>query len=195
MLQQLLLLALLKLHPHEEGHAPALQITLGYAGHPVALGTICKTLHRLEEKGFVEGRWGRPRREPGGRRRREYQVTAKGLEALRVALATIHRLYGRTPEHELVGAVSDRWRTHARFRHKSDKPTLMPPAKTSHREEATGSLTLVCDQHRPGIDPSRPPRRDPGCRDGDRGHDEAGAGKGHDIGRGNSIQQGPEHPG
>lgn len=137
MFEQLLLLALLKLP--EQGHAPALQIILGYAGHPVALGTICKTLHRLVEKGFVEGRWGRPRREPGGRRRREYRVSAKGLEALRVALATIHRLYGRTPEHEFVGAVSGRWMTPSRFRHKSDKATLMPPT-TPHLKESLNRL-------------------------------------------------------
>ena len=183
MLEQLLLLALLNLP--DQGHAPALQIVLGYAGHPVRLGTICKGLHRLEAKGFVLGRWGRPRREPGGRRRREYLVTAKGLEALRAALATLRRLYGRTPEHEFVGAVSER-RPPSRFRHMSDKRTLMPPAKPSQS---------IGDQHRPGIDPGRPPRRDPGRRDGNPGHDERGGDERQRIGGGHPIEQGDEHPG
>jgi hypothetical protein len=93
MFEQLLLLALLKLPDH--GHAPALQIILGHAGRPVPLGAICKGLHRLEEKGLVEGR------------------------------------YGRTPEHEFVGAVRDSQRAPARFRHMSDKGTHMPQAKSS----------------------------------------------------------------
>lgn len=133
--EQLLLLALLKLR--EQGHAPALQITLGCAGREVSLGSICKGLHRLEDKGFVVGRWGRPRREPGGRRKREYQVTSQGLEALRAALATLRDLYGRTPEHEFVGAVSDR-KAPSRFRHKSDKGTLMPSARGLHQAGALG---------------------------------------------------------
>ena len=122
----LTLLALLELHPHEQGHAPALQITLGYAGRPVSLGAICRALHRLEEKGFVNGTWGRPKPEPGGRKKREYRVTPKGLEALRAALATLHRLFGRTAEHEFVGAVSMPRKAPSRFRHMSGKRTHMP---------------------------------------------------------------------
>ena len=92
--EQLVLLALLKLA--DQGHGPALQITLGCAGREVSLGTICKTLHRLERKELVTGRWGRPRLEPGGRRKREYRVSSKGLEALRASLNALRKLYGRT---------------------------------------------------------------------------------------------------
>jgi DNA-binding PadR family transcriptional regulator len=43
-------------------------------------GTLYPALHRLEQAGFLEGRWERPE---GGLQRRYYYITAKGLATLR----------------------------------------------------------------------------------------------------------------
>lgn len=157
--EQLVLLALLGLK--DCGDGPALQITLGCAGRQVSLGTICKTLHRLENKGLVTGRWGRPRQEPGGRRKRGYRVASQGLEALRAALAALHKLYGRTPEHEFVGAVSPSRSLPLRFRHMSDNVTHMPLAKSDLKRSLPVSQRLT-----PREDP------DPGGRDRNPEHNE-----------------------
>lgn len=42
-------------------------------------GTIYPALHRLETSGFLQSRWVEP---PSGRKRRVYELTAKGTDAL-----------------------------------------------------------------------------------------------------------------
>ena len=50
--------------------------------YAVSFGALYPALRRLEEKGFVVSRWGDETEERGGARRRYYQVTADGIEAL-----------------------------------------------------------------------------------------------------------------
>ena len=48
----------------------------------IAYGTVHVTLSRLVEKGYLTAAMGEPTPERGGRRKRFYEVTGKGQEAL-----------------------------------------------------------------------------------------------------------------
>ncbi|HUF27742.1 MAG TPA: helix-turn-helix transcriptional regulator [Gemmatimonadaceae bacterium] len=61
-------------------------------GRTLTLGTVHKTLGRLEDKGFVESYQGEPTPVRGGRRKRHYTLTAAGHAALREALDTTRRM-------------------------------------------------------------------------------------------------------
>jgi DNA-binding PadR family transcriptional regulator len=54
----------------------------------VARGALYTALERLEEKGLVASRLGEPRPERGGRARRYYALTPRGLAALRASRRT-----------------------------------------------------------------------------------------------------------
>lgn len=58
----------------------------------LSLGTIYKTLGRLEAKGYLRSRKGEPTPERGGRRKKLYQVTASGLATIQASLADLRRL-------------------------------------------------------------------------------------------------------
>lgn len=49
---------------------------------PVSIGAVHSTLNRLSEKGFLKSEMGAPSPERGGRRKRIYQITALGQDAL-----------------------------------------------------------------------------------------------------------------
>jgi len=51
-------------------------------GREVSIGAIYATLDRLEDKGYVRSRTGEPTQERGGRAKRHFQVTAKGVAAV-----------------------------------------------------------------------------------------------------------------
>lgn len=48
----------------------------------ISLGGVYTTLHRLEAKGWVEGRWGEASEDRQGARRRYYRITGLGERAL-----------------------------------------------------------------------------------------------------------------
>src|SRR5450759_1721180 len=58
----------------------------------LTLGTIYKTLARLEEKGFVKSTEGPPTAQRGGRRTRVYAITPVGHRTLRATLASLKRM-------------------------------------------------------------------------------------------------------
>ena len=58
----------------------------------VAMGGIYKTLGRLETKGLVAVTVAPPTRERGGRRKKLYRPTPRGVAAMRTALADLNRL-------------------------------------------------------------------------------------------------------
>lgn len=58
----------------------------------LTLGTVYKTLGRLEEKGYLRSRTGEPTAERGGRRKKFYQVTPSGLATIQGSLADLQRL-------------------------------------------------------------------------------------------------------
>jgi DNA-binding PadR family transcriptional regulator len=90
-LEQLVLLALLRLGPDAYGVAIADTIQ-ERAGREATLGAVYKALTRLEQKGYVVGEMGQPTAERGGRRKRHYHLTPSGRRALAAALHAIRRL-------------------------------------------------------------------------------------------------------
>jgi PadR family transcriptional regulator, regulatory protein PadR len=57
----------------------------------VSLGSLYVTLDRLEKKGYLRSSYGEPTKERGGRRRRQFVLTALGIKALKTALAPLQR--------------------------------------------------------------------------------------------------------
>ena len=62
------------------------------AGRSVARGALYTTLDRLEQKGLLRSRLGDPLPERGGRARRYYAVSPRGLAGLRAARESIESL-------------------------------------------------------------------------------------------------------
>jgi PadR family transcriptional regulator PadR len=62
------------------------------AGRDLTLGTIYKTLTRLEDKGLVTSRIGEPTRERGGRRTRCYSVTPAGRRELQLSIRALRSM-------------------------------------------------------------------------------------------------------
>jgi len=80
--EQVVLLAVLRLA--DEAYAiPIREEIRARARRRVARGALYTALERLEEKGLLSSRMGEPRPERGGRARRYFTVTARGLSALR----------------------------------------------------------------------------------------------------------------
>lgn len=68
----------------------------------LTLGTIYKTLGRLEAKGYLDTHTAPPTGERGGRRKKVYGLTASGLEVARSALHDLRRLTdGLEPDLEV----------------------------------------------------------------------------------------------
>ena len=79
--ETLLLLAIIRLDERAYG-VTIRQELLRTAHRDIAIGAIYTGLGRLERKGLVESWHGEPTAERGGRAKRFYRVTAKGLEVL-----------------------------------------------------------------------------------------------------------------
>jgi len=70
------------------------------SGREVAAGSIYITLDRLESKGLVTSRMGESTPERGGRAKTYYQITGKGVRAVRHAQRTLVRLWRGVPHLE-----------------------------------------------------------------------------------------------
>src|ERR1700687_1830331 len=95
----MVMLALIRLEDNAYGVTISEEIE-ETSGHEVALGSIYAALERLEQKGFVHSRLGKPTAERGGRAKTYFRVTAKGLRELRQAQRTLVRLWKGVPELE-----------------------------------------------------------------------------------------------
>ena len=68
----------------------------------LTLGAVYKTLGRLEAKGYVQTRGAPPTRERGGRRKKLYNLTPAGIEAVSKSLSDLRRMAsGLEPELEV----------------------------------------------------------------------------------------------
>ena len=68
----------------------------------LTLGTVYKTLSRLDRKGYLETRVAPPTRERGGRRKKLYSLSEVGREAAQRSLADLQRMMrGLEPELDL----------------------------------------------------------------------------------------------
>ncbi len=89
--EQIVLLALLRLGDDAYGVTVCGEITRRTA-RDTSLGTVYKTLGRLEAKGFVATRLGEPTPQRGGRRKKLTRITPAGRRALAAALHTLRRM-------------------------------------------------------------------------------------------------------
>jgi DNA-binding PadR family transcriptional regulator len=74
------------------------------SGKVIALATLYATLTRLEKKGLVSSRLGEPTAERGGRAKKYFRVTAKGLREVREAQRVFTSLWNGIPT--LKGVVA-----------------------------------------------------------------------------------------
>ena len=70
------------------------------SGHEVSLGSLYAALDRLESKGFVVSQMGEPTPERGGRAKRHFKVTAKGLREVRQVKGTLIKMWKGLPQLE-----------------------------------------------------------------------------------------------
>lgn len=66
-------------------------------GKALSVGAVYVPLERLARKGFLSTRESDPTPERGGRRTRYYELTAKGVSALRHVRAVTERAWQTTP--------------------------------------------------------------------------------------------------
>ncbi len=70
------------------------------AGRGVVIGAVYTALDRLEERGLVTSQVGDPTPERGGRARRYFQVTPRGLRAIKQTRQALVSLWTGVPELE-----------------------------------------------------------------------------------------------
>lgn len=69
-------------------------------GREVALASVYATLERLESKGLVSSELGAPTSERGGRAKKYFHVTARGLREVRETRRVLRTLWRRLPQLE-----------------------------------------------------------------------------------------------
>ena len=85
------LLAVLHAGPQAYGSAIRDEIERR-SGHAPARGSVYVTLDRLERKGYLRSTLGDPAPDRGGRPRRFYRISRRGLALLRASLAVFARM-------------------------------------------------------------------------------------------------------
>jgi DNA-binding PadR family transcriptional regulator len=90
-LEQVVLLAVLRVGADAYG-VPVHDEIQRRAGRDLTLGTIYKTLTRLEDKGLVSSHIGAPTTQRGGRRTRCYTVTSAGKRSLSATFKTLRTM-------------------------------------------------------------------------------------------------------
>src|SRR5258707_206627 len=98
-MELMVLLALVRLGDDAYG-VPISKELLNIAGREVALGSVYAALDRLEPKEFVLSTLGDPTRERGGRAKRYFRVTSKGLCALKMTRTALTKLWNGIPRLE-----------------------------------------------------------------------------------------------
>jgi PadR family transcriptional regulator PadR len=89
--EHLVLLALLRLEDRAYGVTARREIETR-ANREVSIGAVYATLDRLQDKGYVKSFMGEPTAERGGRSKRFFRITAKGVTALNRTHLTLQRM-------------------------------------------------------------------------------------------------------
>jgi DNA-binding PadR family transcriptional regulator len=95
----MVMLALIRLGENAYG-VPISREIAERTGREVALGSVYDSLERLEEKGLVSSNLGAPTAERGGRAKRYFRVTAKGLREVRESQTALKKLWRGLPQLE-----------------------------------------------------------------------------------------------
>jgi PadR family transcriptional regulator PadR len=96
-LELMILLAIMRLEDAAYGVPISCEIE-ETVGHPVALASVYTTLNRLEARGLVTSALGDPTPERGGRAKRVFTITAKGVREVREARRALIQLWNRIPQ-------------------------------------------------------------------------------------------------
>jgi DNA-binding PadR family transcriptional regulator len=67
-------------------------------GRDVAIGSVYAALERLQDKGFVTSELGEPTAERGGRAKKYFHVTVRGLKEVRETQRSLVKLWNGLPE-------------------------------------------------------------------------------------------------
>jgi PadR family transcriptional regulator, regulatory protein PadR len=89
--EHIVILALLRLEDGAYGVSVRREIELR-THRDVSIGAVYATLDRLQAKGYVNSRQGDPTPERGGRSKRFFRVTAKGVTAVNRTHRAIHSM-------------------------------------------------------------------------------------------------------
>jgi DNA-binding PadR family transcriptional regulator len=95
----LILLALIRLEPDAYGVPIAREIE-SRGKRNIALGSVYAALERLEKKGLVRSELGEATAERGGRAKRYFHITARGLRETRAARESLTRMWDGVPRLE-----------------------------------------------------------------------------------------------
>ena len=93
----LVMLALIRLSEGAYG-VPISREIERHTGREVVLGSVYATLERLEQKGFVSSEIGEPTPERGGKAKRYFHPTSKGLARVQGTRQALTRLWHGLPE-------------------------------------------------------------------------------------------------
>jgi DNA-binding PadR family transcriptional regulator len=93
----MILLAVIRLGDDAYG-VPISKELLETTGREVALGSAYAALDRLEQKGLVSSTLGEPTPERGGRAKRYFRVTAKGIREVKMTRAALINLWRGLPQ-------------------------------------------------------------------------------------------------
>jgi DNA-binding PadR family transcriptional regulator len=81
------------LHASDQAYGSTIREAIeARTGRPVSRGAVYVTLDRLESKGLLRSSLGDTMAERGGRPRRYYRTTARGLRAVRASLDRLTRM-------------------------------------------------------------------------------------------------------
>jgi len=95
----MVLLALIRLGDEAYGVPISLEIEK-HSGHDVALGSVYAALERLQGRGFVSSSVGEPTPERGGRAKKYFRITGKGMKVVQETQRTLMRLWKGLPKLE-----------------------------------------------------------------------------------------------
>lgn len=95
----MVMLALIRLGDEAYG-VPISQEIEEQSGHDVAVGSVYAALERMQNRGFVIGNLGEATAERGGRAKRYFKITGKGMKVVRTTQQTLIRLWSGIPKLE-----------------------------------------------------------------------------------------------
>jgi PadR family transcriptional regulator, regulatory protein PadR len=89
--EHIIMLALVRLE--DRAYGVTVRQEIEFRTHrEVSIGAVYATLNRLETKGFVKSHCGDPTPERGGRSKRFFRVTAKGVSAVNRTQRALHSM-------------------------------------------------------------------------------------------------------
>jgi DNA-binding PadR family transcriptional regulator len=99
-IEEILLLTVWELGPQAAYGVPIRERVQRLLGRRVSIGAIYVPLERMVERGWLRAAAGEPTPVRGGRRKRYYHVTARGLRALRETRRTTERAWSALSDAE-----------------------------------------------------------------------------------------------